>query len=468
MKRVGKPIFFVVAFIILAFTTLSFLGISSTYGDKETVYIKGADDIRWGIDIRGGVDVTFTPPEGIDATDEQMNSVGEVMKQRLVSLNVTDYEVYVDTDKDRVIVRFPWKEGESDFNPEKAIEELGDTAVLTFREGYELDDEGNITGMTENIIVEGEHISEAKAMFGPVNEGGQNEDYVTLKFDDVGTKAFAEATERLLDAGTISIWMDDDMISNPSIGSVITDGSAIISGSFDKESAQALAGKINAGSLPFQLVTETYSTITPTLGEGAKNAMLLSGIIAFMLICAYIVSIYRLPGAIACIALIGQVGGTVAAISGFFDGINSFTLTIPGIAGIILGVGMGVDANIIIAERIKEEINNGKSIDGSIHTGFKRGFTAIFDGNITMIMIAIILMGAFGAPTSIFAQIFSPIFFMFGPSTQGAIFSFGYTLMVSVILNFVFGVTASRLMLKSISKFKCFRKAKFYGGAKNV
>lgn len=468
MKRVGKPIFFVVAIIIFAFTALAFFGISTTYGDKKTVYVKGAENIRWGIDIRGGVDVTFTPPTDVDATDEQMESVGEVMKQRLVSLNITDYEVYVDNDKDRVIVRFPWKEGESSFDPEKAIQELGDTAVLTFREGYELDEEGKITGATENVILEGKNVVEAKALFGPVEQNGENIHYVTLKLDSDGTKAFAEATAKLAGAGSISIWMDDDMISNPSVNATITGGEAIISGSFDKESSQALANKINAGSLPFKLVTETYSTITPTLGSGARDAMLLSGAIAFILICIFIVSVYRLPGIIACIALIGQVGATIAAISGFFDGINSFTLTIPGIAGIILGVGMGVDANIITAERIKEEINNGKSIDGSISAGFKRGFTAIFDGNITMILIAIILMGAFGAPNSIFAQIFTPIFFMFGPSTQGAIFSFGYTLMVSVILNFIFGVTASRLMLKSISKFKCFRKPKFYGGAKNV
>lgn len=468
MKRVGKPIFFVVALIIFAFTALSFFGISTTYGDKKTVFVKGAKDIRWGIDIRGGVDVTFTPPDGVDATDDQMNSVGEVMKQRLVSLNITDYEVYVDNDKDRVIVRFPWKEGESNFDPEKAIAELGDTAVLTFREGYEVDDEGEITGVTENVILEGGNVTEAKALYGPTEQGGENIYYVTLKLDSDGTTKFAEATERLANKGTISIWMDEDMISNPSVNSVITGGEAIITGNFDQDSAQALANKINAGSLPFKLTTETYSTITPTLGLGARDAMLLSGLIAFAIICVYITVMYKLPGAIACIALIGQVGATIASITGFFDGISSFTLTIPGIAGIILGVGMGVDANIITAERIKEEINNGKSVDGSIKAGFERGFSAIFDGNITMIMVAIILMGAFGAPNSFLAKMFTPLFFMFGPSTQGAIYSFGYTLMVSVILNFIFGVTASRLMLKSVSKFKAFRNPRLYGGAKNV
>jgi len=168
MKRVGKPLFFVVAIVIVAFTVLSFIGISTTYGDKETVYIKGAKNIRWGIDIRGGVDVTFTPPAGEkNPSEAQMNAAGEVMRQRLVSLNITDYEVYIDNQKDRIIVRFPWKEGEANFDPEKAIKELGDTAILTFREGYEIDQEGKITGTTKNIILEGKDVQEAKANFGP-------------------------------------------------------------------------------------------------------------------------------------------------------------------------------------------------------------------------------------------------------------------------------------------------------------
>lgn len=463
MKRVGKPIFFVVAFIIFAFTALSFIGISTTYGDKETIYVKGAKNIRWGIDIRGGVDVTFTPPEGLDPTEDQMNAASEVMKQRLVSLNITDYEVYVDNRKDRILVRFPWKEGETNFDPEQAINELGETAVLSFREGNETDDAGNFTGRTETVILEGKNVVEARAQFGPTSSNGANEHYVTLKLDDKGAKDFADATTRLI-GDKISIWMDNTFISAPTVNSAITDGEAIITGSQTSEEAIALANKINAGALPFKLSTETYSTISPTLGLGARDAMILSGIIAFALICIFIIIMYRLPGAIACIALIGQVGGSIAAISGFFDGINSFTLTIPGIAGIILSIGMGVDANIITAERIKEELRNGKSIDGAISSGYQRAFAAIFDGNITMIMIAIILMGAFGAPNSIFAQMLSWLFFAFGPSTQGAIFSFGYTLTVGVILNFVFGVTASRLMLRSISKFKCFRNPKLYGG----
>jgi len=194
--------------------------------------------------------------------------------------------------------------------------------------------------------------------------------------------------------------------------------------------------------------------------------MVLAGIIAFLCIAVFVTLMYRLPGAVAVIALLGQVAGSIAAVSGFLPFIPSFTLTLPGIAGIILSIGMGVDANIITAARIKEEIYAGKSIDGSISIGYQRAFAAILDGNLTLIIVAIVLMGAFGPSDSLFAKLLSPLFFVFGQSTAGAIYSFGYTLLVGAIMNFIFGVTASRLMLKSISRFKPFRKPWLYGGEK--
>lgn len=142
MKKGAKPVFFIVAALILVIAYLAFFGVHVTNGDYTITYIKGANDIRWGIDIRGGVDVTFGPPEGVDATETQMASAKAVIEQRLLNLNITDSEIYVDNSRDRIIVRFPWKEDETDFDPEAAIEELGATAELTFREGYEVDENG--------------------------------------------------------------------------------------------------------------------------------------------------------------------------------------------------------------------------------------------------------------------------------------------------------------------------------------
>ncbi|MEY8359574.1 SecD/SecF family protein translocase subunit [Anaerotruncus colihominis] len=453
MRKVGKPVVFVIVAIIIVFTTLAFFGISTSYGDITTTYIKGVDDIRWGIDIRGGVDVTFTPPEGYDATPDEMAAAESIIKVRLVSQNITDYETYVDEAKDRIIVRFPWKEGETDFNPEQAVKELGETALLTFRE--------NQSGP---VVIEGKHVKSASAEPSPDGRGSQ----VKLELTGEGAELFSDATGRLI-GQQISIWMDDTMISAPRVDSQIPGGVAYITGGaqgFDVKEAKALADRINGGALPFKLETENFSTISPTLGFGARDAMVTAGVIAFILVAIFIIIMYRMCGVVASIALVGQVAGMIACLTGFFAPFPSFTLTLPGIAGIILSIGMGVDANVITSERIKEELRNGKTLDGAIDSGFQRTFSAIFDGNITMMIVAIILMGAFGPPQSVFNSLLSPIFRWFGPSATGAIYSFGFTLIVGVIFNFIMGVTASRLMLKSVSKFKPFKKPWLFGGAK--
>ncbi|MCH5349286.1 MAG: protein translocase subunit SecD [Oscillospiraceae bacterium] len=462
MKKVKKPVFFVVCLLIILFAVSVILGISTYYGDITTVYVKGVNNIRFGIDIKGGVDVTFTPPDGIDATNDQLDAAKEVIVQRMIKLGITDYESYIDYNNDRIIVRFPWKEGEANFDPEAAVKELGETAELTFREGYEVDDLGMYTGITaENVILVGSDVQEARA----VQDTQTSEFLVSLQLTTDGAKKFADATAKLYqEHGVISIWMDDTCFSYPTVNAVISDGRATISGSFDAEGAKALADKINSGALPFKLVTASFSTISPSLGTGALEAMVIAGLIAFAFIAVFMIALYRLPGAVAVISLVGQVAGTLAFISGYFGFMNGSILTIPGIAGIILAVGMGVDANIITSERIKEELAGGKTLDGSIESGFKRAFSAILDGNVTMILVAIILMGAFGTPDSAFSKLLKFAFFMFGPSTAGTIYSFGFTLITGVVLNLFFGVLCSRLMLASLSKFKLMRNPKLYGG----
>ena len=271
-----------------------------------------------------------------------------------------------------------------------------------------------------------------------------------LKFTDEGAKAFGDATTRLYQTGgTISIWLDDENVSTASVNAAITDGSAIITSSasnpFTQEDVVKMARQINSGSLPFALTVDSYSTISPSLGENSLSAMVLAGVIAFALIMVLMTALYRLPGFLACIALAGQVAATLAFVSGYFPVFESFTLTLPGIAGIILAIGMGVDANVITAERIKEELRSGKSLDGALKSGFARGLTPIIDGNVTIVIVAIVLMGAFG------------------PSTAGTIYAFGYTLLTGVLLNFVFGIFATRTMIRGAAAIKALRDPRLYG-----
>ena len=390
MKTKGKAWQLVLTVLLIAaFVYTAFFGVAVKYGDVTTTYIKGAKDIRFGVDIKGGVNVTFVPSDGYDATDDQLEAAQLVIENRLVALNVTDYELYVDNNSDSLILEFPWQSGETEFDPEAAIEEIGTTAYLTFREGSSAD------------------------------------------------------------------------------GELVLDGSAIITSSasspFTQEDVVKMARQINSGSLPFALTVDSYSTISPSLGENSLSAMVLAGVIAFALIVVLMTALYRLPGFLACIALAGQVAATLAFVSGYFPVFESFTLTLPGIAGIILAIGMGVDANVITAERIKEELRSGKSLDGALKSGFARGLTPIIDGNVTIVIVAIVLMGAFGPSDGFFAKALHFVFFAFGPSTAGTIYAFGYTLLTGVLLNFVFGIFATRTMIRGAASIKALRDPRLYG-----
>lgn len=469
VKKTGKKTFFIVFALILLFSLSSVFGLDYQFGDNKKSWIKGVDDIRLGIDIQGGVDVTFKPSDDFDATNEQLDAATEVINTRLTSLGINDNEIYSDKKSDRIIVRFPWQAGETDFDPEAAVKELGETAELTFRRGKDSEtdpEDENSVIPTGEIVLNGEDVESAKPG-SRMNESGEYEYVVQLILNDSGKEKFAEATSALAGTSTpISIWMDNTMISAPSVNEAITNGEAVISGSFDTyESAKSLADKISSGALPFKMETASFKTISPTMGEGSLDAIVLAGIIAFICIAIYMIALYRLPGVVAVIALTGQIAGSIAIVSGWFGFQHGSTLTIPGIAGIILSIGMGVDANIITSERLKEELRAGKSLDSGVKTAYKKAFSAIFDGNITNVIVAIVLIGAFGVPTSFFSKILNhTIFFAFGATTEGVVYSFGFTLLAGVIFNFIMGVFAARLMVTSLSKFKCFRNRKLYGG----
>lgn len=455
-KRTGKPVFFVVLILILALTYGAFFGASSYYGDTKKVYIKGAEDIRWGIDIRGGVEAVFSPDKsGVDITKEDMDAAKAIVETRLVNKNITDYEVYTDNDNHQIIVRFPWAAGESNFDAAAAVQELGETALLKFCRNEDKND----------VILSGaQDIKNAQA---GVNDSGAYVVYLT--FTDAGSSKFASATAELV-GSKISIWMDDQEISAPTVNTAITNGSAYIDGMENADAAKDLADKINAGSLPFALTVDDskLQIISPSLGNDALHVMIVAGSIAFGIVCLMMILLYRLNGFVASIALLGQLAGTIAAISGFFPNASSFTLTIPGIAGIILSVGVGVDCNVIASERIKDEFKKGKTIDGAIDSGYKNSLSAIIDGNVTIIIVSVVLMGAFGTPDNFLAKIFSPIMSLFGSSITGSIYSFGYTLLMGVVFNLIMGVLASKYMLKSISQLKFLRKPWLYGGKKNA
>ena len=214
MKRVARPVFFIIAILILTLSYFAVFGMHTQYGDLDTIVIKGIKDIRWGIDIRGGVEATFKPAAGVDATDEEIETAKAVIETRLVSNNITDYELYADSSNDRIIVRFPWKETEKEFDAKKAIEEISATAQLTFRPGnsyasQDFDADGNPiyktpTGETEEILMDGKNIELAQPGLDGTNY------VVGLKLKDASV--FEDITTKYLQK-TVSIWLDDCLLN---------------------------------------------------------------------------------------------------------------------------------------------------------------------------------------------------------------------------------------------------------------
>ena len=380
---------------------------------------KGAVDMRFGIDIRGGVEAVFEP-EGVTETPsaEDLDAARTVIENRLDAQNILDSEVTADKEHGNIIVRFPWKSDEKKFNPEAAIAELGETAKLTFR-----DSQGN-------VLVEGKNVADSSVVKN--KQTGEYE--VSLEFDKQGAEDFADATEKLV-GQSMGIYMDEEQISNPVVREAIKGGQAVINGMGSQEEAETLSEKINAGALPFSLKTTNYNTISPTLGSGALKAMTTAAATAFILVCIFMILYYRLPGTIACLALVFQMSLQVLALS-----VPQYTLTLPGIAGLILSLGMAVDANVIISERIGEELQKGSSIRTAVRRGYKNAFSSVLDGNVTTAAVAVILM-------------------IFG---SGTMLSFGYTLLTGVLINLAAGVWLSRVMLSSVILYPGFQKLKLF------
>lgn len=407
--------FFSIIFIIGILTYIT------VYGSLFTWKVPGAaKDIRLGIDIKGGVHTTLYPPENVTPTSDQLETAKSIIEKRLDNRGIFDRTVTIENDKGRIIIEIPWAQDEKEFNPQKSVDEIGKTALLTFQEVDEdkKDQNGNYLP-TGRIVLQGTDVVDAQ----PEKSTQSGAMEVSLKLNATGATKFEEATGRLV-GKRIAVFMDDQLIVAPTVQTKISGGSAVITGQRDTAEAKDLANTIRSGSLPFKLEAREINSISPQLGEGALRVSIQAGIVSFILVCIFMLGYYRLPGILANLALLGHTVIQLLFISWF-----GVTLTLPGIAGIILTIGMGVDANVIIFERVKEELRNGKTLRAAIDVGFKRAFAAVFDANMTVLITAVVL-------------------YMFG---TGPIKGFAITLALGVILSFLTAVTASRIMLKSMA-----------------
>ena len=395
------------------------------------------NNIRTGIDIRGGVYAILEPD--IDKTslsaeeiDKGLESAKTILGKRLDAKNIFDRSINIDSVNDRIIIEIPWAAGETNFNPQDQLNELGKTALLTFQEvdKSKIDENGNYLP-TGRIVLQGTQVKDANP--APYEEKGGW--VVVLELDQSGVESFAEATGRLI-GKPIAIFMDDQFISAPIVSQKIDGGNAIITGQADASEAAELAATIRSGSLPFRLVATKVDSVSPQLGTGAMNVAVKAGIIGFCLICLFMLLVYRLPGLIASIGLFGLAVLTILSVAW-----TKISVTLPGIGGIILAIGMGVDANCVIYERIKEELREGKTLRAAVDQGFHRAFTAVVDSNVTTLITAVVL-------------------YVFG---SGPIKGFAMTLGIGVTISFITAITATKLMLQGVTGIGAFKNKWLYG-----
>ena len=370
------------------------------------------DDIKLGLDLAGGVSITYQAKEENPSAEDMSDTIYK-LQQRVESYS-TEAEVYQEGDN-RINIDIP---GESDAN--EILTELGKPGSLAF-----MDSQGN-------TILTGDQVASAQA--GMVDGNTGNEYVVSLTFTEEGTKAFADATTNNV-GKPIYIVYDNEVVSAPVVREAITGGQCTIDGMSDFEEAENLAATIRIGSLSLELEELRSNVVGAKLGQQAITTSLKAGAVGFAIVAVFMIAVYLIPGLAAVLALSLYVGLILILLVSF-----EVTLTLPGVAGIILSIGMVVDANVIIFTRIKEEIGAGKAVKTAIDNGFQKALSAIVDGNVTTLIAAAVL-------------------FWRG---SGTVKGFASTLAIGIVLSMFTALFVTRFALNALYSLGI-ENPKFYG-----
>ena len=385
-KGIISLILTVVLIALLGFTTVVGFGKGQTGAAKN---------IKLGLDLEGGVSITYQVKGDTPSKEDMSDTIYKLQKR--VEQYSTEATVYQEGDN-RISIEIP---GVTDAN--EILSELGQPGSLYFikekdsdgNPNYGLDTSGHYVlakSMDElkeegSVVLTGTDIKSAKSGSYQDSTTGANENVVQLSMTKEGTEKFAEATKAAKEAKeTIAIYYDGELISVPSVKAEITDGQAIIEGNMSYEEAEQLASTIRIGGLSVELEEIRSNVVGAQLGEEAISTSLMAGAIGLAIVFVFMCMVYLLPGLASSLALVIYTGLILVLLNAF-----DITLTLPGIAGIILGIGMAVDANVIIFARVKEELTAGKSVKSALNAGFHKAMSAILDGNITTLIAAAVL-----------------------------------------------------------------------------
>ena len=431
--------------LVLTLVVMAALGYVAVFG-IGTEKAGAASEIKQGLDLAGGVSITYQVVGDEKPSAEDMSDTIYKLQKR-VQVYSTEAQVYQEGD-DRINIEIP---GVSDANT--ILEDLGRPGALYFisqtdadgNENYSYTGSGE-TGYSLNktidelladgsIVLEGTDVAAAQGGTGS-DSLGNSQFVVDLIFTDAGTTKFGDATTKAYANGqSIGIYYDQDFISVPNVQAALTDGKAQITGMGSFEDAEKLASQIRIGGLKLELEELRSNVVGAQLGAEAINTSLTAALIGLIIIAVFMIIVYRIPGFSSVLALVIYTILTVLCLNMF-----EITLTLPGIAGIILSIGMAVDANVIIFARIREEITAGKSVRSAIDDGFKKALSAIVDGNVTTLIAALVL----------------------ALKGSGSVKGFAYTLALGIVISMFTALVVTRLILKAFFAIGL-KDVKFYG-----
>lgn len=392
-KGISKIVATLIVTALLCYIAISGLAIGSF---KLGPVFDGENGIRKGFDLAGGSVIVYQASEvdengnavPMEATDSQMEVAKKILDGRLTRKGYTEGTVTIKGSQ--LEVELP-----AVSDTKEAIESIGQTAKLTFEEPPVAGEDGTETAGP--IVMTGDDVKKAERAYTQLSETSAPEYVVSIEVTQEASQRFYEATQKLV-GQAIYIKLDNEIISAPMVKTAINDTSFVIQGDFTKESAEELAALISDGQLPFNLTVAQQRTAGPTLGENALNAGLMAGLIGLIIVMLFMILCYRLPGFMASIALV-----IYTALCFLLYAVLRINLSLPGIAGVILSIGMAVDANVIIFERMKEEFKLGKTLRAATDAGFHRALSSIIDSNVTTLIAAVVLYFIGSGPIKGFA-----------------------------------------------------------------
>ncbi|MGI6703461.1 MAG: protein translocase subunit SecD [Clostridia bacterium] len=402
------------------------LSFGASVGDYDVIPIR--DAIKYGLDLRGGVYVVLEarPGEGETVTGAVLDRAVATIRNRVDGLGVNE-PVIAKQGENRIRVELP-----DVTDSERAVDMIGKTAQLKF------------IGPDGNEVLTGQNVRNAEAVY-QTSSSGLKQAVVSLELDSEGADSFADVTGAIMEIPdtpgyqperSISIVLDDEVISAPEVMAHITDGKAVIDGMRDIEAAAELATLIRAGALPVDLEAVEIRAVGPTLGANSLERSVRAGFIGILLVMVFMIAYYRIPGLVADLALVIYIMIVLLVLVS----INA-ALTLPGVAGLLLSIGMAVDANVIIFERLKEELKNGKSLRPAIDAAFRRAFTTILDSNITTLIAAAVL------------------FYLGAGPIQG----FAVTLTIGILSSMFTAIVVTRWLLKMVVGMNITKNTKLFG-----